>query len=285
MATINTRELKQQLQTIRDISDLTEVFENTASIKIRAVRQQVLSSKVFFNDLWGLYKQLRVNEHNSLLEDKANGRGLLLFISAPAGLAGQNDQNSLNDILSLYTPNKHDIMVIGSHGAQLLRQAQLHPIRAFEVPDITKQFTVRPIIEVIKQYHTTTAYYDSYVSLTVQRAAKLQLMLNAQELSDEEKFLIHEGQGELISPENFIFEPSIHTVIDTLEEVMLNTSVAQLLQESRLAQLANRFTSMTMANERAKEQHKKSFLRLLAAKRVERDEMTRQITTSARMAV
>lgn len=284
MATVNIRELKQELQTISDIADLTEVFENTASIKIRAVRQQVLSSKVFFNDLWSLYKQLRVDEHK-IIDNPKNGRELMLLIAAPVGLAGQNDQNSLNDILSTYSHTKHDIMVIGSHGAQLLRQANLHPIRAFEVPDITKQFTVRPIIEVIKQYETTTAYYDSYVSLTVQRAAKLRLMLNAQELSDEEKLLIKEGQGEFISPENFIFEPSIHMVIDTLEEVMLNTSVAQLLQESRLAQLANRFTSMTMANERANEQHRKSFLRLLAAKRVERDEMTRQITTSARMVI
>lgn len=284
MAAINTRELKKDLQVIRDIADLTEVFENMASIKIRAVRQQVLSSKVFFNDLWGLYKQLRVDDNESIVHG-TNHRELLIFISAPAGLAGQNDQNSLNDILRTYNPSKHDIMVIGSHGAQLLKQEHLQPIRAFEVPDITKQFTVRPIIDVIKQYEVTTAYYDSYVSLTTQKAAKLQLMLSAQELSDEEKLLISEGQGEFISPENYIFEPSIHTVIDTLEEVMLNTSVAQLLQESRLAQLANRFISMTTANEKAKEQQRKTFLRLLAAKRYERDEMTRQIATSARMAV
>ncbi len=270
------RVLKRELQTIRDISTLTEVFEHTASIKIKAVRQRVLSAKVFFNDLWQIYSQLRVDVPHGL-HDRVNRKDLLIFIASPAGLSGQLDQQNFEEMMRVYKQDEHDVLVIGSHGAQLLRQAGIKPVRAFETPDTAGAFTVQPIVEAIANYNFATAFYQSYVSLTVQHGAKLQLLLNALELSQEERDMLDRGDVEIISPENFLFEPSIGEVVRAMERVMLNTSIDHLLQESRLAQLAGRFTTMTLANQRAEEATKRTFLRYLSAKRSKRDEMTRQI--------
>lgn len=279
---MQSRSLKEELQTVGVIEDLTEVFQNTASVKIRSIRKQVLSSKLFFNDMWAIYQQLRVETKISLRDTASNGRQLLLFIASPAGLAGPNDQKIIAELKSEYSSQKHDVVVIGSRGAQLLHQNGIKPVRAFEVPDITKEFSVLPIIEIIKTYDSTIAFYDSYLSLTVQLASKRQLLLDAQELTEEERMLIKIGATEVIASGNYIFEPSLEVAILTLEQAMLQTTVTQLLLESRLAQLASRFTNMTLSHERATRQHKKTFLEFLSARRTERDEMSRQIAVAAR---
>lgn len=279
-----SRHLKSELGEIRVIENLTDVFENTASIKIRAVRQQVLSSKLFFNDLWNIYQQIRVSQ--DIPKDALSGsidKHLLLFIASPVGLAGASDAQIFQQLSADFKPNSTDILVIGSHGNFLLNQYKLKPVQAFEMPDTTKQFTVDPILDIVRQYKKTTAYYNSYVSLTVQRPAKLQLLLEAQKLTEEEKQMMDVGETEVISTENYIFEPSITHIVEYLGLIMLNTTLTQLLLESQLAQQAGRFTNMTLANERAKKLYKKTFLDLQKIKRSERDEMTRQIVTAARM--
>lgn len=277
-----TRQLKDELQTVQVIEDLTEVFQNTASVKIRTIRQQVLSSKMFYNDLWEIYQQLRTETRITLRDAASNTKELFLFIASPAGLTGQNDEQIMADLKAHYHADRQDIVVIGSHGAQLLKQHGIKPIRAFEVPDITKSFTVGPIVDLIRTYESATAYYDAYISLTTQQAAKRQFLLEAQQLTAEEKAMIETGEAEIIASGNYIFEPSLEVAILTLEQTMLNTTVTQLLLESRLAQLASRFTNMTLAHERAVKQRKHTFLEFLSSKRTERDELTRQITIAAR---
>ncbi len=277
-----SRALKQNLETIGVIEDLTEVFQNTASVKIRAVRKQVLNSKLFFNDLWQVYRQLRV-ESRVLLEDAAENRKTLrLFISSPAGLGGASDAVVLQKLRANYDASKDDVMVLGSHGSALLHDSGIQPVRAFELPDISKPFTVQPIVDVVRSYAATVAYYQSYVSLTVQQPSSLNLLLEAQTLTEEEKLLVERGETEIISSANYIFEPSLEGVCIMLEAAMIKITLTQLVQESGLAQLAGRFTTMTLAHDRAKRRHKNTVLEFLSARRTERDEITREIMVAAK---
>lgn len=280
----SSRELKQAYQSLGVMENLTEVFQNTASIKIRAIRKQVLSSKIFFNDLWNIYQQLRVETRATVYDAVLHDKQLLIFIASPVGLAGPSDMQIMSELLADHTPGQQDVLVIGSHGAVLLKQARITPVSAFETPDITKPFTVDPILDIIKTYASTTVYYDSYISLTVQRAAKLKLLLAPQELTAEERDLVETGQTEIIAPANYIFEPSLADTTIILEQFMINTTIKQLMLESRLAQLASRFTNMTLAHERAQRSRKKSYLEFLASRRNERDAVAREIIVAARMA-
>lgn len=280
---LQTRALKEELETIGHVEELTEVFQNTASIKIREIRRKVLNSKVFFNDLWGIYQQVRVESPVSLRDKAKNDKQLIIFIASPTGLSGASDLQVMSRIKQDYSAAAYDVVVIGSHGLSLLRQNNIQPIRSFETPDIAQTFTVEPILDLVETYQTTIAYFDSYVSLTQQRPTKLELLLEPQQLTEEERTLMREGGVEVIAAGNFIFEPSVDEAILTLEQAMLSTTITQLLFESRLSQLASRFTSMTIAHDRARTEQKKTFYRYLAARRSERDEMSRQIGVAAKM--
>lgn len=282
-----SRILKREVETVKTIQSLTGVFENIASVQVRVTRRKVLSAKLFFNDMWEVYSQLRVmadEQSRSVLGKLRNGRHLSVVVTSPIGLSGDIDDRviQLFEQADVSNDKDNDTLVVGSHGVQLLTQRGFELIRSFEVPDITKPFDVSPLSNLVQEYESASLYYVSYVSLTVQKAAVLSLLGGAQTLTQEEKALLKKGEVELISPDNFIFEPSILEVIDSLETAMLTTTFNQILLESRLAQLANRFTTMTSARQRATETRKKVFLEFLGARRNEKDEITRQIMAAVR---
>lgn len=273
--------LGEERDTIETIGSLTNVFSNLASIQLRAIRQDVLNAKLFFNDLWDLYSQLRV-------VGKAHGRRsgdgsvLSIVITSPAGLGGGADQKIINRVIADMEARKSDLCVIGSNGVSIFKARNIKTKFSFEVPDVTKEFSVDPLIDLVQQYKTTFVYYQDYVSLGTQEVAKLELLSSAQELTEEEKVSIALGESTLISPRNFIFEPSIDEVLRLLEDSMVSTALTQLLMESRLSQLARRFTSMTLAHQRARDMKQKLDITYNAARRARRDEMTRQTTIAMR---
>ena len=282
----SSRNLKKELATIGTVNDLTGVFENLASIQIRATRQKVLQSKLYFNDLWALYSQLRADMvGSSKSEGRTLDRDLLIAVTSPLGLSGEVDNRLIQQLRTENDLQKNDVLVVGSHGFAILEQLGVKPVRSFEAPDVTKPFGVDAILDTIKKYRKSRVYYNAYISLTTQQVTDITLLVQAQQLTEDELKMIEHGETSIISSRNYIFEPSSEVVVQSIEEIMLNTSLTQILLESRLSQAATRFTTMTLAHQRAGTTKKKANLEYLAARRVERDESTRQIITAARMMV
>ncbi|MFZ1820738.1 MAG: F0F1 ATP synthase subunit gamma [Acidimicrobiia bacterium] len=277
----NIKALGQEIEAIDTIGNLTDVFSNLASIQLRAIRQDVLNAKLFFNDLWQVYSQIRtIKKSPGLLSEELGN--LAIIITSPAGLGGGSDQKIIQKYLKDKRSKNADVLVVGSNGVNILKAKNIKTIGAFELPDVSKDFSVSPLVDLVGGYKTTIVYYQDYISLGTQNVAELELLSSALELTSEEKVSISTGESKLISPRNFIFEPSIDEVIETLEDTMLATALTQLLMESRLSQLARRFTSMTLASQRARDMKRKLDNTFAGAKRARRDEMTRQTTISMR---
>ena len=55
------QELAIEEQSMASLVQLTSVFESIASIKIAQIKNKVLQSQQFFNELWHIYSQIRVD--------------------------------------------------------------------------------------------------------------------------------------------------------------------------------------------------------------------------------
>jgi F0F1-type ATP synthase gamma subunit len=89
---------------------------------------------------------------------------------------------------------------------------------------------------------------------------------------------------EIISEENYIFEPNTYAVIDHLERSMLTIALSQVILESKLAQYASRFRAMTAANDKAKENSDDVHLQYNRAKRSLADERLKEIINGMKKA-
>ncbi len=232
------------------LAELTSVFEGLASMRISQIKNQVQESQAFFEELWAIYTQLRVDsmfrfgrrENIHAVIDKE----LFIIITAEGGFSGDIDQKLITLMTKDYDKEKQDIVVIGHHGAVQLAQKEISFKKYFKLPEKDQNINSAPIIAQVQNYRTTTVYYQSYVSLMVQDVKRIALSAAVQQKGRNVK-----PGPNIISEDTYIFEPSTFAVVDHLERSMLQIAVSQVILESKLAQYASRFRAMSTAHNRA----------------------------------
>jgi ATP synthase F1 gamma subunit len=250
-------------------------------MRIAQIKNQVMQATAFFNDLWHIYSQLRVDNlfrfGRSQVKGEVLDKDLYIIITAEGGFSGDIDQKLIKYMTDSYDKDKQDILVIGHHGAVQLAQRGISFLKYFKLPKKDENINVTPIIQYVKKYQRTTVFYQQYVSLMVQDVRKIELSAAVQS----------QGAGstspsEVISTGNTIFEPSVYSVIDYLESSMMQIAISQLILDSKLAQYASRFRAMSASHTRAQESKDDLHLEFNRAKRAIKDQRLKEIINGLR---
>lgn len=244
-------EIQAEERSMRTIVSLTSAFESLSSMKIMQTKNRVLISNEFFNEVWNIYKQIRVDvmfNFGREVDEKPIDKELLILITAPGGLTGDIDQRLVKRFREYYKPDDHHIIVIGKHGAQQLDQLRIHYNQFFDLPK--KDFiNVDPLVKEIKKYRRSRVFYQDYISLSQQQILDRDL---SEVVSSMGKITDLDTVGDdTITEKNYIFEPSTYAVTAHLETSILRLTLTQFIYDSRLAQLASRFRAMSAAKERS----------------------------------
>ncbi len=270
---LNIQDEMGQIGTIRD---LTTVFEGIASLRIAKIKDKVVSSKIFFAELWQIYTQLRADPTQQLVNRSGSGvkkaKDVFVVVTSEGGLSGDIDSKIVARVKQDYHPKTTDVIVLGSHGAILLSQAKVPIIKGYRLPDADVAPDVRTIIDDVADYRNAAIYYQTYVSLGVQEVARIDLISAVKALGSGSDTV-----GEVISSREYIFEPSLPEIVDYMESVVLGVTLGQAILESHLAQFASRFNAMTVAKQRAKDLSNDLFLDYRRAKRGESDERLKEV--------
>jgi len=276
-------EIQREAEGMRTLSDLTNVFEGIASMRIAQIKNQVLQSQNFFDRLWQMYTQIRAGtpfafgRHN--WDEKVVDKELYIVITAEGGFSGDIDQKLIHWMLESYNKDKNDIIVIGHHGAVQLAQRGVSFKKYFKLPAKDANINVSPIIKEVQNYKSTMVFYQTYVSLMVQDVKRISLS-NAVEEQGKDVL----KSAEIINEATYIFEPSTFAVVDHLERSMMNIALSQVILESKLAQYASRFQAMSAAHKRATDSVDELKLIYNRAKRAIKDERLKEIINGLRKA-
>lgn len=276
-------DLEKEKKSVAAMVQMSSVFEGIASMKIARIKNQVLQATLFFDDLWGIYTQLRVDSlfrfGRNTTKDKVIDKELYIIITAEGGFSGDIDAKLIRYMLELYSAEKNDIVVVGHHGAIQLSQKGVAYRKYFKLPDKDQNINVNPIIQIVQEYRTASVFYQQYVSLMVQDVKKIELSKAVAEQGSKA-----ERKDEEISEDNYIFEPSPYAVVDHLERSMMQIMIEQLILDSKLAQYASRFRAMSASHQLADEQMSDVTLRYNRARRGIKDERLKEIINGLRKA-
>lgn len=246
-------EIKAEELAIRSVVSLTSALETLSSMQIAKTKNKVLISNQFFDEVWSIYKQIRVDvlfNFGRTPEQKPIDKELLILITAEAGLSGDIDQRLVRTFSEYYDPARHDIVVIGKHGALKLKQAQIDRDYFFELPE-GDYINVDPLMDIIKKYEKSRIFYQNYVSLGVQEIKSVDL---SEVVSSKGRVAdLSTVSDNLVTEKTYIFEPSSYQVAAYLENSILRLTISQFIYDSRLAQVASRFKAMSAAKERSME--------------------------------
>lgn len=270
-------EIARDEVTMGTLVTVTSSFEGIASMRISQIKNQVLQSTKFFQELWHIYSQLRVDNNfrfgrEQAAEPQVIDKELYLLITAEGGFSGDIDQKLLQVMLQSYDPAKHDIVVIGRHGSQQLAAQGIALKRYFDLPRTDQNINSAPITEMVEQYRSTIVFYPEYMTLMDQQVRQIELTTAVKERGADIA-----ASDEIISEENYIFEPSTYAVVAHLERSMMQIAISQLILESKLAQYASRFRAMSAAHERAERSKQELHLNYNRAKRHIKDERLKEI--------
>jgi F-type H+-transporting ATPase subunit gamma len=277
------QEIERSIATMGTMAEISSVFEGIASMRIAQIKNQVLQATEFFNELWHIYSQLRVDSlfrfGRGQDQDVVSNKELFIVITAEGGFSGDIDQKLITMMLKQYDKARNDIIVIGHHGAVQLAQHGVAFKKYFKLPVRDQNINVSPIIQEVQQYTSTTVFYQEYVSLMVQDVKRIALSSAVAEQGKDAK----KGE-ETISETNYIFEPSTFDVVDHLERSMMQIALSQVILDSKLAQYASRFRAMSEAHDRTTDSLDELRLLRNRAKRAVKDERLKEIINGMRKA-
>jgi len=269
-------DIYKELESIETVVDLTSAFEGIASMQIAKIKDQVQSSEKFFSELWQIYSQIRVDElfHFGRSQSISNviEKDLMILITGEGSFSGDIDQRLIDLALKNYSPQKNDIIIIGRHGAVRLAQMGIEFIKSYNLPQEDRNINVSPIVADVQKHASTTIYYQSYISLLNQEVKQIQL---SSAVAQRGKNVAK--TDDVITEQNYIFEPSTYEVIDHLERSMMQITISEVILESKLAQYASRFKAMTVAHDRADESQSSLKLVFYRAQRHIKDERLREV--------
>ncbi len=271
-------ELAKEEEAMGVLVELTSAFEGIASMRIAQIKNQVLQSTKFFDELWNIYRQLRVDTlfdfgRDKNAEQEIVDKELFIIITAEGGFSGDIDQKLLKMMLSRYSADNNDIIVIGHHGAIQLAQRGISYKKYFKLPVRDQNINVSPITREVQHYKKTTLFYQEYISLMAQQVKEIDLSVAVR----QKGLSSGEAIEDLISEKTYIFEPSAFAVAAHLERSMMQIAISQLILESKLAQYASRFRAMSSSHQRADEEKSSLRMEFNRSKRSLKDERLKEI--------
>lgn len=246
-------EIKADVKSVQSVVSLTSALESLSSMQIAKTKNKVLISNQFFDEVWNIYKQIRVDSlfnFGRTTEDNPIDKELLVLITAEAGLSGDIDQRLIRRFLERYDETKNDILVIGYHGQVKLKQIHIYSNYYFDLPK-GDYINVDPLMDIIRKYTRSRIFYQNYVSLsqqTIEDVDMSEVVSSRGRIAD-----LDTVEKNIISEKTYIFEPSAYALVAYLENSIFRLTISQFIYDSRLAQVASRFKAMSAAKERSEE--------------------------------
>lgn len=244
-------EIKAEEADARSVVSLTSALETLSSMQIAKTKNKVLISNQFFEEVWTIYKQIRVDaffNFGRTIDETPINKELLILITAKGGLSGDIDNRLIRKVVERYDTAKNDVLVIGHHGALKLKQAHIDHTYYFDLPE-GDYVNVDPLMDITRKYAKSRIFYQHYISLSQQEIKEVDL---SEVVSSKGRVAdLALVSDDLVTEKTYIFEPSSYAVAAYLENSILRLTISQFIYDSRLAQVASRFKAMSAAKERS----------------------------------
>ncbi|MEO5950610.1 MAG: F0F1 ATP synthase subunit gamma [Candidatus Saccharimonadales bacterium] len=244
-------EIKAEEASVRSVVSLTSALETLSSMQIAKTKNKVLISNQFFDEVWNIYKQIRVDvmfNYGRTIDDKLINKELLILITAKGGLSGDIDNRLIRKFMEHYDESKNDVLVIGHHGTLKLKQAHVDYMYYFDLPE-HDYINVDPLMDITRKYAKSRIFYQNYISLSQQEIKDVDL---SDVVSSKGRVADLSTLGaNMVTEKTYIFEPNSYAVAAYLENSILRLTISQFIYDSRLAQVASRFKAMSAAKERS----------------------------------
>ncbi len=261
--------IAENLEALNSLKDLAESYEEIAVIRMQKIKDSVLKTRDFLQDLSDVFVDLKSSYDREVKEliarrktgDKTilpllqkNGKTLLVYLSSNGRLYGSVTQKTYKlFIQDLKKPENQngDLLIIGSAGKEMYENSgAARPFTYFEIPDVGVDLAhIKQLMQKFLQYEKVHVYYGKFDNVVNQ--TPIGTSITGENIFESEVV-------ETISRDDrFIFEPILEKIFYFFETQIIANLFSQTLLENQLARHASRVNAMEEALIHIEEESKK----------------------------
>lgn len=265
--------LKKEMEMMHDLENLTNMLEQTAARTIAQMRTDILSSRLYFKEVWRIYGVLKQLTPPS---PEVVHKHLVVAVGIDWGMPGSLLNRVMDKAADEQKLHEADLLVAGKMSHSRFKNSGDHTIHFFSSPKNVTLASIQPIYKVIAGYARVTLIYPSFESLSKQHILTASFSVGDLNAS-ETKPSAQQAPSTDIDPERFIIDPNPQEVANYLSEAIVGLTVHHYFSESVLAYSAAQMVAMRNSHDNAKQEGKRLFIRYNKARREEIDSKLREL--------
>jgi ATP synthase F1 gamma subunit len=248
---------------------LAESYEEIAVIRMQKIKDSVLKTRDFLQDLSDVFVDLKSSYDRDvkdlLIKRKQgsktilpllqkNGKTLMVYLSSNGRLYGSVTQKTYKLLIAdLKKPEGKaaDLMIIGSAGKEMFENSGMgKPFTFYDLPDIGVDVDhIKELMTKFLQYEQVHVYYGKFDNVVNQ--SPIGTSITGENIFESEV-------KEVVAREDrFIFEPVLEKIFYFFETQIIANLFSQTLLENQLARHASRVNAMEEALIHIDEESKK----------------------------
>lgn len=257
----STKEIKNRIKSIKDTQKITNAMYLIASTKLRKAKQELDSTRPYFNSLQGEIKRIfRIDAkvenryfYPATGEHEFPGSYGYLVITADKGLAGAYNQNVIKEAMRLM--KEHDdpkLFVVGEYGRHYFTSHNIPIEQSFlytaQNPTISR---ARVISKILLDLFNRDELSKIFIIYTDMKNAINSQACSARLLPFHRADFVVPGSTEKKVKTPFEFQPSIDTVLDNVVPSYVTGFIYSALIDSFCSEQNARMNAMDAANRNA----------------------------------
>jgi F-type H+-transporting ATPase subunit gamma len=255
MATL--REIRQRIASVKSTQQITKAMKMVAAAKLRKAQENILAIRPYAYSLRDMISHLSGLGEDllnlPLLEKRPVQKVLIVTVAADRGLCGGFNSNVIRTAANLakqYNNTEYDLVTIGNKASAFFGKRD-YPIYK-KMPNFFHDLTFEDAVAVSrtlisayesKEYDRIEIVYNEFKSAIQQNVITEQFL----------PFTAEEADSKALRNIDYIYEPDIKTILNTLIPKDLNVQIWRILLESNAAEQGARMTAMENATENAEE--------------------------------
>jgi F0F1-type ATP synthase gamma subunit len=252
-------EIVNESELVNTLQGLVQTTEEVYVIKMGKIRNSVLDTRYFMDNLGQTFTRVRLAYHQLLLtktgrdkfqfpELKNKTRSVAVLLSASEKLSGEINRKIFEKFWQYLDKNpSSDVVIAGKTGRIIFQQKAVNrPYRFFDIPEeILTVEHLRSIISHLIDYQEVNVFYGKFISFVLQQETRSNI--SGQSLSDTQSLLPSEKTD---TARVIIFEPSPEEILSFFETQIFTSLFKQTINESYLAQIGSRIMVLETASAR-----------------------------------
>ena len=252
------QDIKRRIKSITSMLQVTKAMEMISSIKMRRSMESAMRSKNYVFESWRSIIALTMlpeNKDNPLLNERAEGRILVMVVSSDRGLAGSYNSDVLKKCLVIieeYGLENIDFISFGKKARDFLHRIGATIVADFPLGQQIRFTMISPAALIAWEgfndlkYRKFISIHTHFESVVRKAATTLQILpIDPVKMAQE---------GEPVKDANeYLFEPNENDVVNTVLRQIVRALTYQVILESEAAEHSARMIAMKNASDAAKD--------------------------------